>query len=192
VTRTNKYVGYQHSFDFAGNYDVDNKPSAIIFMDALPGGERDAPTLQREINKAFIGFSCNTNGATIATGQWGCGAFGGNKVVKAILQLMVAAQAGVSLEYILYGKKLSGLKAFYEEIIAKKFTVGELFLALRASVLASNTTPYYYYHNQTENYFEKTLEYMQKKRASPFSNNTPSNSSPTDSDGMVIDGSSKI
>ena len=67
--------------------------------------------LERELNKAFCGFSgiephvrqCDdgrVGGAlSLATGHWGCGAFGGHKQAKALIQLMAAAQAGKALVY---------------------------------------------------------------------------------------------
>jgi hypothetical protein len=36
---------------------------------ALVGGIRNTKLLLRELNKAYLGFSCNTNGAAIATGN---------------------------------------------------------------------------------------------------------------------------
>ena len=59
----------------------------------------------RELGKAFAGF-CDHGGeastaafATIATGNWGCGAFGGYVDLKAILQWMAASMAGRPVQY---------------------------------------------------------------------------------------------
>jgi len=54
--------------------------------------------LKRELNKAFCGFDSNDfqqckRYTTVATGNWGCGAFGGNPYIKAVIQLMAASQA---------------------------------------------------------------------------------------------------
>lgn len=39
VTRTNKYKGYQWSFDFDGDFDVDSNDISIIFIDGTsPAG----------------------------------------------------------------------------------------------------------------------------------------------------------
>jgi len=39
----------------------------------------------------------------VATGNWGCGAFGGDSYLKALLQLMVCAQLGRPLAYYTFG-----------------------------------------------------------------------------------------
>lgn len=87
----------------------------------------------RELNKAFIGFlpspsdekafvsdtssassSDATNGGStgessghanwpIATGHWGCGAFNGDKHLKAIIQWIAASEVGRSLRYFSFG-----------------------------------------------------------------------------------------
>jgi len=41
--------------------------------------------IKRELNKAYCGFFCNWNpdhAPAIATGKWGCGAFGGDTMLK--------------------------------------------------------------------------------------------------------------
>ena len=54
----------------------------------------------RELGKAFAGFSDHGGEAslvaftTVATGNWGCGAFGGFVDLKAVLQWMAASAAG--------------------------------------------------------------------------------------------------
>jgi len=116
LTRTNKYKGYQWSFAYDGDYTNDSNPISILHMDALPGGERDKSTIDRELNKAYIAFTAITDGKPIATGHWGCGAFGGNHQRKAVLQLIAAAEAGVNLEYTTYGTRhINGFKEFYEK-----------------------------------------------------------------------------
>jgi len=133
VTRTNNYTGYQNSFKFVGDFDQDNRPMAIIFIDALPGGEQDDKTFLRELNKAYIGFSCDTKGLPIATGHWGCGAFGGNHKFKTILQLLAASEAERNLHYATFGNNqyTDEFPPFLEQLQSIGVTVGELFKALR-------------------------------------------------------------
>lgn len=47
----------------------------------------------RELNKALIGFVMvpDARHKVIATGKWGCGAFGGDKQLKFLLQWMAAS-----------------------------------------------------------------------------------------------------
>jgi poly(ADP-ribose) glycohydrolase len=40
----------------------------------------------RDLNKAYVGF-VNTEKKTLATGNWGCGAFGGDLHLKAFQQM---------------------------------------------------------------------------------------------------------
>jgi len=59
-----------------------------------------ADAMSRELTKFYCGMMksidnqdvCGTGG--VATGHWGCGVFGGDRRLKAVIQLMAAAQAG--------------------------------------------------------------------------------------------------
>jgi len=127
VTRCSNYKGYRTLFQYAGDFDEDSNDIGIIFIDALVGGIRQDEDFTRELNKAYIGFSSNTQGLPIATGHWGCGAFGGIHKFKAILQLMAAAVAGKDLIYATFGTKdVEGFEDFYKVITELKVTVGEL------------------------------------------------------------------
>ena len=78
----------------------------IIAMDAMEldvweGEEEDCPIrelnpriLKRELEKAYCGFSAadelyssTSCPAEVSTGHWGCGAFGGNREAKALIQV---------------------------------------------------------------------------------------------------------
>lgn len=55
---------------------------------------------ERDLNKAFCGFTALSKSKMVdcnkvATGNWGCGAYGGCVSVKALLQWMAASQAGL-------------------------------------------------------------------------------------------------
>ena len=57
---------------------------------------------QRDLQKAFYGFAgaVDVGHRTAATGNWGCGAFGGSSAVKVFLQWIAASLAGLeALEY---------------------------------------------------------------------------------------------
>ncbi|KAI0212170.1 hypothetical protein LSAT2_002945 [Lamellibrachia satsuma] len=61
--------------------------------------------VSRELNKAYVGFYDPYNQhirTAIATGNWGCGAFGGDLRLKALIQLMAAAAAGRDVCYFTY------------------------------------------------------------------------------------------
>ena len=66
--------------------------------------------LRRELNKAYCGFRSNDStpcghGTAVATGNWGCGAFGGDPRLKALLQLMAAAVAERDVVYFTFGDR---------------------------------------------------------------------------------------
>ena len=84
--------------------------TAIVAIDAMPwAGPPEAQFRQenmlRELGKAFAGFADHGGEAsraafmTIATGNWGCGAFGGFVDLKAVLQWMAASMAGRPVRY---------------------------------------------------------------------------------------------
>ena len=75
----------------------------IIAIDAIPfqdgtGDNRfmqmQEHLLKREIIKCFVGLQA-AKGLGVSTGHWGCGAFGGDKEVKAIIQVIAASMADV-------------------------------------------------------------------------------------------------
>lgn len=57
--------------------------------------------------KAYVGFSWAQDSAcsdvSIATGNWGCGAFQGDCHLKSLLQLLSAAQAKRDVAYFTFG-----------------------------------------------------------------------------------------
>ena len=63
-------------------------------------------SLRRELNKAYCGFRCeNDTPCAVATGNWGCGAFGGDLRLKALLQIMAAAESKRSVCYFTFGDR---------------------------------------------------------------------------------------
>ena len=100
-----KTKGFGQDFEFDGDYIIENTPRndmpppCICAIDAIRGG---GPALTkggmlRDMNKARIGFE----GANIlATGHWGCGAYGNNHNLMFLKQWLAASEAGI--EKILY------------------------------------------------------------------------------------------
>jgi len=68
----------------------------IIAIDALkkPNPQYSRELILRELNKAYIGFQMFPEVLSIATGNWGCGAFGGDFQLKFLLQWIAASLAG--------------------------------------------------------------------------------------------------
>ena len=102
--------------------------------------------LQRELNKAYCGFSGIESASevdstvSIATGHWGCGSFGGNKYAKALVQLMAAAEAKKLLIYHDVENSAKGdntetpflkeLKTFVDFLVDHKISVSKLYSAM--------------------------------------------------------------
>jgi len=144
--RFSTYSGYGSTFDYTGPFvdpnPVDNEGQRyvnIVAMDAFVagyGGDEFCPEfINRDINKAFVAFSANTSmdkadkKIPIASGNWGCGAFGGNKELKTLIQWLAASMAGRPLHYHAFG--LTQLAKEQQEIVKllneKSVTVGELY-----------------------------------------------------------------
>ncbi|KAH8235571.1 hypothetical protein KR032_002670, partial [Drosophila birchii] len=114
--RYSNYTGYAGSFEWSGNHE-DHTPrdlsrrrqTAIVAIDALHFAQAThqyrVDLMERELNKAHIGFVhwMATPPPGVATGNWGCGAFGGDPYLKSLLQLMVCAQLGRPLAYYTFG-----------------------------------------------------------------------------------------
>jgi hypothetical protein len=89
--------GFGQDFEFEGDYDGrrDGPPPKVAAIDAIRGGgpAMTLPALLRDTNKARIAF----DGATeIATGHWGCGAFGNNHDLMFLKQWLAASEAGAT------------------------------------------------------------------------------------------------
>ena len=58
-----------------------------------------------ESNKKSSWCPCNEDKIGIATGNWGCGAFGGDPELKTIIQWLAASQVIYSGSYLLKSSK---------------------------------------------------------------------------------------
>ena len=150
--RFSSYRGYGGGFAYAGPYTDPNPVDpvsnrcivSIVAIDAipaawLPGGasyQFKSDAILRETCKAYCGFSFSDvpsdaggSRSPVATGNWGCGAFGGNKLLKTLVQWMSASQADRSLCYYTFGD--TGLSEKQEKmkecLLEAKVTVGQLF-----------------------------------------------------------------
>ncbi|XP_050391960.1 poly(ADP-ribose) glycohydrolase isoform X1 [Patella vulgata] len=119
--RFSNYDGYADSFTWAGNHD-DVTPrdsngrlcTDVVAIDALiirnPNDQFKDYMLKRELNKAYVGFEifCGqhippSQRPAVCTGNWGCGAFRGDKQLKALIQLMAAGMAKRDVCYFTFG-----------------------------------------------------------------------------------------
>lgn len=109
VTWYVKTSGYGFDMRFIGpTSDVtDRDPLTIIMMDAIDyRGNPDMLTEQykpenkrTELQKVINAFKLVGPGAMITTGEWGCGAFGGDSSIKYLIQWVAATITGNHLHY---------------------------------------------------------------------------------------------
>ncbi|XP_051946654.1 poly(ADP-ribose) glycohydrolase-like [Xyrauchen texanus] len=152
-----KYSGYAESYRWKESHkdemprdDWQRRCTEIVALDALKYRhfmEQFQPEkMTRELNKAYCGFmrpAVNPqNLSAVATGNWGCGAFGGDTRLKALLQLMAAAEAGRDVAYFTFGdeglmRDVHDLHTFLKD---RQVTVGTLYCLLKqySSVVSKN------------------------------------------------------
>ncbi|MCL7035182.1 hypothetical protein MKW94_024528 [Papaver nudicaule] len=151
--RFSNYTGYGDAFLFSGDCS-DNKlidcmgrrKTRIIAMDASPRlgiKQFRIEHLVREVNKAWCGFSRLVGNSHdkhshrdsdvkddvgIATGNWGCGSFGGDPELKVMIQWLAASQAlRPFISYYTFGhESLQNLEQVSCLIQSHGWTVGDL------------------------------------------------------------------
>lgn len=75
----------------------------------------------REINKSLVGFNLYDNVKKISTGNWGCGAFGGDPQLKFIIQWISASIVGKEVSYFTFeNKKMANVAKVAELLEGKK------------------------------------------------------------------------
>ena len=99
---------------------------------------KEKEDIKRDIHKAYVGFNLvnhdqiNNVTKTIATGNWGCGAFGGNHQLKFIQQWIAASFAGIKrLDYYTFGhQKMEEAQKNYNIIKNTFKTANSLYYAI--------------------------------------------------------------
>jgi len=192
ITGTQKfanYKGYALNWQFDGGYE-DKSPfdeekncikNHIIAIDALAHAgpfqyHKDA--ILRETVKAYCGFCQPEKEETpvpgknfiIATGNWGCGAFGGNKQLKAVQQIVAASECGVDLLYYTFRRKddiivslefTDELKEFISYCQENDIRVGELYSGLLEFPVGSGGTVHL---GPSQSVFGHLQNYIMEKR----------------------------
>lgn len=60
--------------------------------------------INRELLKSYVGFNFNYPGVnSVTTGNWGCGAFGGDVRMKFIIQWLACSLVGKTMIYCPFG-----------------------------------------------------------------------------------------
>jgi len=135
--RYSKTIGYSDSFKWVSPYH-DSNPSEneIISIDALDFTKREEEQyteqyIRRELNKAYTGFSAPTSYSEIATGNWGCGVFKGDRQLKCIIQWMAASQLNKVIHFKYVGNSFSTEFSSFSKILKeRKVSCGQLYSML--------------------------------------------------------------
>ncbi|XP_033886917.3 poly(ADP-ribose) glycohydrolase-like isoform X2 [Acipenser ruthenus] len=147
VERFSNYSGYAGSYRWSGNHHDDTARdewqricTEVVAIDAVKYRrflEQFIPEkIRRELNKAFCGFARpgvdSRNLSAVATGNWGCGAFGGDTRLKALLQMMAAAEAGRDVAYFTFGDRelMRDVHEMHTFLTQRHITVGDIYILL--------------------------------------------------------------
>ncbi|XP_052739687.1 poly(ADP-ribose) glycohydrolase [Bicyclus anynana] len=143
--RFSTHTGYSMSFKWSGSYkdetprdSPNRRRCAVLAMDARrfprPEEQYTKEMVDRELNKAYVGFSFYSrqegmNYPGVATGNWGCGAFGGNARLKSLLQLMSCVVAARPISYYTFGDEelRVDIVRVYNMLVENNVTVGDLY-----------------------------------------------------------------
>ncbi|XP_005801698.2 poly(ADP-ribose) glycohydrolase-like [Xiphophorus maculatus] len=142
--RYSKYSGYAESYKWQKSYkdetprdDWQRRCTEIVAIDAVKYRhflEQFLPEkITRELNKAYCGFyRSNINIKhlpAVATGNWGCGAFGGDTRLKALIQLMATAEAGRDVAYFTFGdaQLMRDVHEMHTFLTERRVTVGQVY-----------------------------------------------------------------
>ncbi|XP_055390010.1 poly(ADP-ribose) glycohydrolase-like [Condylostylus longicornis] len=167
--RFNCYEGYGDSFKFINKHFQDDleidsskrRKSFIVAIDAIElsdfAQQYEKQSIIRELNKAYVGFyNKSSRVLPVASGNWGCGAFGGDADLKVLLQLMACAVTKRSLFFFTFGNnpQKKGIDSMHKFLIESNINVGLLFKYL---------TQFSQYYEKRNNLFEfiKGLHYQQ-------------------------------
>ncbi|XP_046667271.1 poly(ADP-ribose) glycohydrolase-like isoform X2 [Homalodisca vitripennis] len=139
--RFSTYQGYSNTFEWTGNVE-DSTPRdsggrrlcTVLAIDAtrFQSGKTQYSEahISRDLNKAYAGFSwgvASGSWESIATGNWGCGAYRGDANLKTLLQLMAAAVTGRDMAYFTFGntKLRDRLADMHSFLVKHQVTVGK-------------------------------------------------------------------
>ncbi|XP_074965575.1 poly(ADP-ribose) glycohydrolase [Phalacrocorax aristotelis] len=177
-----EYTGYAETYRWARSHE-DRTPrdewqrryTEIVAIDAFHfrrfldqfGPEK----IRRELNKAYCGFSRPNvppqHLSAIATGNWGCGAFGGDSRLKALIQILAAAEAGRDVVYFTFGdvELMRDIYSMHTFLCEKGQTIGDIYrLLLRyyneecrsCSTSGPEVKLYSFIYNTIESYADST------------------------------------
>lgn len=129
--RFSNYAGYGRNWTWKSDYVDEGTPSAIIGVDAsvnrfVHDSQFEEPLFGRDVKKMIAGLFKYKKDLTYATGNWGCGAFGGDKHLKALQQIIAASYIQMNLVYCTFSEKrlCDEIQAFVKEF--EGFTIAQI------------------------------------------------------------------
>lgn len=142
-----EYTGYAETYRWARSHEDGSERDSwqrrcteIVAIDALHFRrylDQFVPEkIRRELNKAYCGFLrpgvSSENLSAVATGNWGCGAFGGDARLKALLQILAAAVAERDVVYFTFGDSelMRDIYSMHTFLRERRLTVGEVYKLL--------------------------------------------------------------
>ncbi|XP_019357818.1 PREDICTED: poly(ADP-ribose) glycohydrolase isoform X3 [Gavialis gangeticus] len=177
-----EYTGYAETYRWARSHE-DKTPrdewkrrcTEIVAIDAFHFrrflDQFSPEKIKRELNKAYCGFARPNvppqHLSAIATGNWGCGAFGGDAKLKALIQILAAAEAGRDVVYFTFGdaELMRDIYNMHTFLCEKSQTVGDVYrLLLRyyneecrsCSTSGPDGKLYAFLYNTIESYADST------------------------------------
>ncbi|NWR16054.1 PARG glycohydrolase, partial [Emberiza fucata] len=178
-----EYTGYAETYRWARSHE-DKTPrdewqrryTEIVAIDAFHFrrflDQFGPDKIRRELNKAaYCGFSRPNvppqHLSAIATGNWGCGAFGGDSRLKALIQILAAAEAGRDIVYFTFGdvELMRDIYSMHTFLCEKGQTIGDIYrLLLRyyneqcrnCSTSGPDVKLYSFIYNTLESYAHST------------------------------------
>ncbi|XP_023597860.1 poly(ADP-ribose) glycohydrolase isoform X7 [Trichechus manatus latirostris] len=142
-----EYTGYAETYRWVQSHqdgserdDWQRRCTEIVAIDALHFRrylDQFVPEkIRRELNKAYCGFVrpgvSSEHLSAVATGNWGCGAFGGDSRLKALIQILAAAAAERDVVYFTFGdaELMRDIYSMHTFLTERKLTVGEVYKLL--------------------------------------------------------------
>ncbi|XP_044521705.1 poly(ADP-ribose) glycohydrolase [Gracilinanus agilis] len=142
-----EYIGYAETYRWARSHDDKSERddwqrrcTEIVAIDALHFRrylDQFVPEkIRRELNKAYCGFFrpgvSSENLSAVATGNWGCGAFGGDSRLKALIQILAAAAAERDVAYFTFGDSelMRDIYSMHTFLTERGQTVGQVYKLL--------------------------------------------------------------
>ncbi|XP_063814913.1 poly(ADP-ribose) glycohydrolase isoform X3 [Pseudophryne corroboree] len=142
-----EYKGYAESYrwdrphrDETARDHWQRRTTEIVAIDAFHfrsyTSQFSPDMIKRELNKAYCGFFREgiqpEKLSAVATGNWGCGAFGGDPRLKALIQLLAAAETGRDVVYFTFGDKelMQDIYKMHRFLTEQDKSVGDIYKLL--------------------------------------------------------------